>query len=831
MPKLRAICPHCDATFNVKDRSAVGKRVKCPTCSEPFRIKIDEPKDGIDDLFDEDGYDDEYDDYEEDDFGDDEFFEDDRRRPAPSRGAKSTKKKGTKKSKKGKGKKANDKTGSMLVIGVAAVLLVGVLGVGGYLVSRMFGGGGGLDTSYLPPDSELVVQMNVPALLDSELLGPQFDQPGANPFGGGDDGNVRDIRKITIGVSGLANIDPTSFDDNPMAAMQAMQSIDWLMVIQSRKRLIDDSAEHGFAKKNHGGEEYSVVPFFGMSIWQAGSRTVLVGSEKAIKGAIDRGAGSSSLEQYAFVDGSRDIVIASRPSSANLEKLRSQDANAIANMPGVPESVKSAYKNVQEGVVGFAMGMDVDSDVDVVLQFEADGDDRASTLEGDFQKLVELASTTVNEFGGQMPADAAEVARALLEDVSIAREGKTISVSMHFPGDLQHRLQNIDPAEIGGLFAGMGGGDAGHDHGMAHEEIGGGGFDPGPQPVPGGGNDGPRVGEAAGATVAGPKVVFDVEGFEGNGPPAREARRIISRSARTWADSLRFAYDGDAGEIHVGVKPGARTETASVKAALEASGFQIGDITEPAGEGNVAGGPGPRPMPVQPAPGGGFAADPLTPAAAAIRKADANNLKQIGIAIHNYHDTYGELPTDVFAADGRTRLLSWRVRLLPFLEQQALYDQFNLEESWDGPTNGPLAAKMPAVFRSPARPELTKPANLVKTSYIVFTNGTMMGDKGPLRFRDVTDGTSNTIAVIEGGGAGHFPEWTKPHGTHSVHSLHLAARIDWNKEYPGFNALFGDGRVRFYTKGLSGGDLGKMLSRAGGEIVSVENGSVEVPEK
>ncbi|MBN9523059.1 DUF1559 domain-containing protein [bacterium] len=63
-----------------------------------------------------------------------------------------------------------------------------------------------------------------------------------------------------------------------------------------------------------------------------------------------------------------------------------------------------------------------------------------------------------------------------------------------------------------------------------------------------------------------------------------------------------------------------------------------------------------------------------------------NNLKQIGLALHNYESAYQYLPGNSYDKDGKA-LLSWRVHILPFLEQTALHQRFKLDEPWDGPNN------------------------------------------------------------------------------------------------------------------------------------------------
>src|SRR5262245_14014609 len=73
------------------------------------------------------------------------------------------------------------------------------------------------------------------------------------------------------------------------------------------------------------------------------------------------------------------------------------------------------------------------------------------------------------------------------------------------------------------------------------------------------------------------------------------------------------------------------------------------------------------------------------------RLAHQDNMKQIGKALRDYHDTFGHLPAQAICDKDGKQLLSWRVALLPFLEQDVLYKQFKLDEPWDGPHNIQLA--------------------------------------------------------------------------------------------------------------------------------------------
>src|SRR6476620_2039772 len=112
--------------------------------------------------------------------------------------------------------------------------------------------------------------------------------------------------------------------------------------------------------------------------------------------------------------------------------------------------------------------------------------------------------------------------------------------------------------------------------------------------------------------------------------------------------------------------------------------------------GSSRGAPGPKPR--DEAPG------PIT--AEQLQTSD-NNLKQIVLGYHNYNDTFGFLPTNQLSKDKKP-LLSWRVQILPYIEQDNLYKQFKLDEPWDSAHNKPLAAIIPKTLRSPRQADTLK---------------------------------------------------------------------------------------------------------------------------
>jgi hypothetical protein len=139
------------------------------------------------------------------------------------------------------------------------------------------------------------------------------------------------------------------------------------------------------------------------------------------------------------------------------------------------------------------------------------------------------------------------------------------------------------------------------------------------------------------------------------------------------------------------------------------------------------------------------------------RTQSQNNLKQMALAFHAYHRTFGTFPPAAVCDAGGKPLLSWRVAILPFIEQQNLYRQFKLDEPWDSDHNKKLLDKMPRTYSLPGVP--LKEAG--RTAYQLFVGKEALfdGARKPRFPRDITDGTANTLLVVEA--AGTVP-WTKP---------------------------------------------------------------------
>ncbi len=194
--------------------------------------------------------------------------------------------------------------------------------------------------------------------------------------------------------------------------------------------------------------------------------------------------------------------------------------------------------------------------------------------------------------------------------------------------------------------------------------------------------------------------------------------------------------------------------------------------------------------------------------------ASVNNLKQLALAMHNYHDARRIFPLVAnFDKQGRP-LLSWRVHLLPYLGQNELYKQFHLDEPWDSERNKKLIKRMPHFYVSPGR-KARKPGT---TTYVVPVGmeTVFTGTKSHVAFRDIRDGTSNTIMLLDAAEK-HAVPWTKPNDW-----TYDPAKIrDVVFERFGETGLvsFCDGSVRGLPKDIQDESLKALFTRGGNEPI------------
>lgn len=212
----------------------------------------------------------------------------------------------------------------------------------------------------------------------------------------------------------------------------------------------------------------------------------------------------------------------------------------------------------------------------------------------------------------------------------------------------------------------------------------------------------------------------------------------------------------------------------------------------------------------------------LLPAIQAAREAARrvncqNNLKQIQLALLNYESAHGEFPP-AYTVDANGKVLhSWRVLILPYLGESALYNSLNLSEPWDSPQNlNALAGNSPTVFVCPSNPA---GATSDYTDYLgISGSGTLFDGPAPVKVSDITDGLSTTLSVVEVTNSNI--KWYEPRDVDAVKSpfnVSTAVNEIGSNHRDGANASFVDGSVRFISIGASPPMLKAQATIAAGD--------------
>ncbi len=202
---------------------------------------------------------------------------------------------------------------------------------------------------------------------------------------------------------------------------------------------------------------------------------------------------------------------------------------------------------------------------------------------------------------------------------------------------------------------------------------------------------------------------------------------------------------------------------------------------------------------------------------AAGRAQSVNNLKQLGLAMHNFHDLYNHFPPQAIRSKDGRALLSWRVAILPYFGQQALFDEFKLDQPWDSEHNRKLIERLPPILASPhlgdaliakgmtsylvpltkAPPavSLVKPDDLTKP-IVSGKDETIFDVPQGTTMARIIDGTSNTILIAE-----VHPKsaviWTQPDDL--VVNAESPLEKFAGQPNSGFNVVLADSSVRFIS--------------------------------
>lgn len=197
---------------------------------------------------------------------------------------------------------------------------------------------------------------------------------------------------------------------------------------------------------------------------------------------------------------------------------------------------------------------------------------------------------------------------------------------------------------------------------------------------------------------------------------------------------------------------------------------------------------------------------------------NANNLKQVSLAMITYSEVKKTLPP-AYSEDGGARLHSWRVELLPYLDENDLYQQIHLDEPWDSEWNKQFHDKCPKVFQNP----LTQLAPGETTYAVVVGENTAFPGSEGVRMINIQDGCSNTIMVVE-----RTPVcWMDPNSDipfeEAIKGVNVSPNGIQSYSAKGFQTSFCDGSCHIITKTISNDDLRKLILTNDGEVVDTSS--------
>jgi Protein of unknown function (DUF1559) len=198
------------------------------------------------------------------------------------------------------------------------------------------------------------------------------------------------------------------------------------------------------------------------------------------------------------------------------------------------------------------------------------------------------------------------------------------------------------------------------------------------------------------------------------------------------------------------------------------------------------------------------------------------NVQQIAQALNSYRRTHGSYPTPIVVdAKGRP-LYSWRVLILPDLGYQSLYSRYQLDQTWDSPTNFSLTREMPAVYACPNNPSSL--ANQETNFALIVGAGTMFPPEGPIHPDTMRDRQNETLLVVET--CDGTTKWTQPGDINISSGIRFGKRpmLDIGGNYQ--DCVIGatvDGNSIAMDPKMTSSTLDGMVTPNGGETIDTSS--------
>ena len=211
----------------------------------------------------------------------------------------------------------------------------------------------------------------------------------------------------------------------------------------------------------------------------------------------------------------------------------------------------------------------------------------------------------------------------------------------------------------------------------------------------------------------------------------------------------------------------------------------------------------------------------ITPRHVARKSICKNNLKQLGLAMHIYYDDNKMFPLPKGDFGNELPPYSWRIALLPYVEEGQLFERYNFNESWNGPDNASLHSIPMNYFLCPENLSRTGDDPRTETDYVaIIGKDTIFSEGQPTKFHDISDGTSNTLMFGEL--VNSDIHWMEPRDL-DFNAISKRINADGasisSAHEGGANVAFVDGSVRFLSEDIDPEVLRALMTKSGGETV------------
>jgi hypothetical protein len=426
----------------------------------------------------------------------------------------------------------------------------------------------------------------------------------------------------------------------------------------------------------------------------SGSKVVVMGTEKDVKAAIDRGARGTRRADLDFIDATRHVLVVLAPKDPS-----AFDSNGPPNPMG-GQALANLQTAMKGKLKGFSLGLTCGENLDVSMALNCTTTDAAKEVSTEIDKALQDGKSKFNQLRSQMPPQFSELVvtgDGILNSLKVQTHGTVTQTTGQVPTSIKNLFDKLPGLMMAGMMGGLAGAGA--------------------RPADGG---------------------FNPELFTGPEKPPVDL---------------------------------------SLPGAVSANPF--GTIDEPAE-----------------------------------RARSRSNLREIGLAMMNFEQANGRYPAAAIRDPSGKPLLSWRVSLLLFVDQGALYKEFHLNEPWNSDHNKSLIARMPDVFACP-----NSHAAPGSTSYLAVTGpGSVFEGSQSLKLLEILDGTSNTMAIVEANDSRAVP-WTCPDDLAYDPSAPMNGLVGHHAG--GFLALTCDGAVHFISEMIDPKALLALFTRSGGETVDV----------